>query len=43
MMLGLYYSYDLFSEILALANVIDKRDLNTKQREYLNTLIKTLR
>lgn len=43
MMLGLYYSYDLFSEILALANVIDKRDLNTKQRKYLNTLLKTLR
>ena len=28
MMLGLYYSYDLFSEILALAEVISSRDLN---------------
>ena len=43
MMLGLYYSYDLFSEILALAQVISRRDLNTNQRNYINKLLNYLK
>jgi FkbM family methyltransferase len=43
MMLGLYYSYDLFSEVLALAEVISSRDLNPKQRNYISKLIKLLK
>ena len=43
MMLGLYYSYDLFSEILALAEVISSRDLNPNQSNYINNLIKLLK
>ena len=42
MMLGIYYSYDLFSEVLALAKVISKRDLNLSQRSHINRLIKVL-
>ena len=43
MMLGLYYSYDLFSEILALTEVISSRDLNQSQRNFINKLIKLLK